>query len=437
MYRTFASMISKGSRCDSPHQACSSTWDRGIARGWGGGIPGRDVQFGRAGLQPAQAGGGGAVAPAQAGAVVPDECQHHLVTALPDAHRLPAGTVEGMNSASVGGTAAASTQAADSAASGRPSSSSTPPAVELRGLRKTFRGKRGPITAVDGVDLTVGHGQIVAFLGPNGAGKTTTLDMVLGLVEPDGGQVRVMGMKPRAAVQAGRVSALLQTGGLLRDLTVAETVRYIASTFQAPRPADEVLTRAGLHDLGSRRVSKCSGGEQQRLRFALALLPDPDLLILDEPTAGLDVSARREFWDTMRTEASAGRSVVFATHYLEEAENFAERIVMISGGRIVADGSVSEIRERNSGRTLSVDLPEHGALDLLADLHALPGVTEVRPSGRRVFLRARDTDAAAVALLQEVGASGLEIASADLESAFVALTGTAPAESRLRTEESR
>ncbi|MGC0142000.1 ABC transporter ATP-binding protein [Pseudactinotalea sp. Z1732] len=303
-----------------------------------------------------------------------------------------------------------------------------PPAIAVRGLRKSFPGRDGRIHAVDGVDLTIGHGEIVAFLGPNGAGKTSTLDIVLGLVPPDAGSVAVMGLAPREAVLAGKVSALLQTGGLLRDLTVAETVRYVASTFTAPRPVQEVLERAGLNELANRKVSKCSGGEQQRLRFALALLPDPELLILDEPTAGMDVTARREFWDTMRTEARAGRSVVFATHYLEEAENFAERIVMISGGKIVADGPTSEIRERNSGRTLSVDLPEHGAQDVLDDIVALDVITDVRRNGRRAYMRATDTDAAALALLSEVGASGLEIASANLESAFVALTGTAPVE---------
>ena len=300
--------------------------------------------------------------------------------------------------------------------------------MHLRGLRKSFRSSSGPVVAVDGVDLSIGYGEIVAFLGPNGAGKTTTLDMVLGLVEPDAGTATVMGMRPRAAVQAGRVSALLQSGGLLRDLSVAETVRYIAATFPRPRPVEEVLARAGLTELARRKVSKCSGGEQQRLRFALALLPDPDLLVLDEPTAGMDVRARREFWDTMRAEARAGRSVVFATHYLQEAEDFAERIVMISGGRIVADGPTAQIRERNSGRLLSVDLPRHGAEDLLSDLRALDLISEVSTSGNRVLMRAADTDAAALALLRDVGVSGLEIASADLESAFVALTGNAPAE---------
>ena len=197
------------------------------------------------------------------------------------------------------------------------------PAVELRSLVKTFPARRGShdteVRAVDGVDLRIEPGEVVAFLGPNGAGKTTTLDMVLGLTEPTTGTARVFGHRPREAVIAGHVSAVLQTGGLLRDLTVRETVRMIASTYAASTPVDEVIDRAGLRALADRRVSKCSGGEQQRLRFALALLPDPRLLVLDEPTAGMDVTARRDFWDTMHADASAGRTVVFATHYLEEA----------------------------------------------------------------------------------------------------------------------
>ena len=235
------------------------------------------------------------------------------------------------------------------------------PAVELRSLVKTFPARRGShdteVRAVDGVDLRIEPGEVVAFLGPNGAGKTTTLDMVLGLTEPTTGTARVFGRRPREAVIAGHVSAVLQTGGLLRDLTVRETVRMIASTYAASTPVDEVIDRAGLRSLADRRVSKCSGGEQQRLRFALALLPDPRLLVLDEPTAGMDVTARRDFWDTMHADASAGRTVVFATHYLEEADAFADRIVLIAGGRIVADGTTAEIRSRASGRTVSATLP--------------------------------------------------------------------------------
>lgn len=314
----------------------------------------------------------------------------------------------------------------------------THPAIELEGLTKSFRGKGGKVTAVNGVDLTVNRGEILAFLGPNGAGKTTTLDIVLGLIEPDGGTARVMGAPPRTAVLAGKVSAVLQTGGLLRDITVVETVRYIASTFDSPRPVAEVLNRAGLTKLAKRKVSKCSGGEQQRLRFALALLPDPDLLILDEPTAGMDVTARREFWDTMRADADAGRTVVFATHYLEEAESFAERIVMISGGTIVADGSTAQIREQNSGRTLSIDAPDDPSFR--DRLLAVEGVTHVEQQGPRLLIRAADTDAAALRLLADLGAKNLEIASADLESAFIALTGSAPIETETTdtsTEEPR
>jgi ABC-2 type transport system ATP-binding protein len=279
------------------------------------------------------------------------------------------------------------------------------------------------VQAVDGLDLTVAPGEIVAFLGPNGAGKTTTLDMLLGLTVPDAGSATVVGMAPRAAVLAGKVSAVLQTGGLLADLTVAETVRLISSTFTDPRPVDEVMARAGISSLASRRVSKCSGGEQQRLRFALALLPDPEVLILDEPTAGMDVAARHEFWDTMRADTASGRTVVFATHYLEEADSFAERIVMISRGKVVADGTTSEIRAQSSGRTISAEIPSQDIDSWLARVRGIPGVTGVAERGRRVEITASDTDAAALVLLRDLGARNLEIAAPTLDSAFLTLTG--------------
>ncbi len=304
-----------------------------------------------------------------------------------------------------------------------------PAAVELQGLTKVFPARRGSpdtgVRAVDGIDLRIEPGEVVAFLGPNGAGKTTTLDMVLGLSEPTGGTVRVFGGHPRAAVVDGKVSAVLQTGGLLRDLTVRETVRMIASTYAVHAPVDEVIERAGITALAGRRVSKCSGGEQQRLRFALALLPDPRLLVLDEPTAGMDVSARREFWDTMHEDAAAGRTVVFATHYLEEADAFADRIVLVAGGRVVADGPTAEIRARASGRTVSATLPT-GSFDAsLARLRVLVGVTSVDERGTRVLVSAADSDAVARLLLVELGGTDLEIRSAGLEEAFMALTGEA------------
>src|SRR3954447_25114224 len=193
---------------------------------------------------------------------------------------------------------------------------SAPPAVALRGLTKRF----GPVTAVDGLDLTVQPGEVVAFLGPNGAGKTSTIDVLLGLSRPDAGTVEVFGLPPRTAVAQGLVTAVMQTGGLLKDLTVGETVQLTAALFAHTRPVAEVLERAGLTEIANRRVGKCSGGQQQRLRLAMALLPEPELIVLDEPTTGMDVEGRREFWSAIRADAERGRTVLFATHYLEEAD---------------------------------------------------------------------------------------------------------------------
>jgi ABC-2 type transport system ATP-binding protein len=301
--------------------------------------------------------------------------------------------------------------------------SMTEPAIELAGVHKSFRpvGKP-PVDAVTGIDLRIGRGEIVAFLGPNGAGKTTTLDMVLGLTEPTSGSVRVYGARPRAAILAGRVCAVLQTGGLLHDLTVRETVQVIASAYARPRPVDEVIERAGLTALAKRRVSKCSGGEQQRLRFALALLPDPDLLILDEPTAGMDVGARHEFWATMRREVDNGRTVVFATHYLEEADTFAQRIVMVARGQVVADGSTAQIRARATGRTVTATLSSGAMPDAVARLERSPAVSAVSTAGDRLTVHTADSDAVALLLLAELGGTGLEITTGSLDDAFLALT---------------
>ncbi|RCK68974.1 ABC transporter ATP-binding protein [Desertihabitans brevis] len=292
-------------------------------------------------------------------------------------------------------------------------------ALELTGLVKRFRAEDGRrVRAVDGMDLRIGRGEVVALLGPNGAGKTTTLDVVLGLSEPDAGRARVLGRRPRQAVVEGRVSAVLQTGGLMRDLTIAETVRMIASLHHAPLAVDEVLERAGLTALAGRRVVRCSGGEQQRLKFALALLPDPELLVLDEPTTGLDVGARRAFWTAMRAEAAAGRTVLFATHHLEEADAFADRLVLMAAGRVVADGPTPEIR-RSTLRTVGVTWDDPPADAVLA---RLPGVAAVSRRGARLVLRATEPDVLARHLLTRTPAHDLEIAPASLEDAFLRLT---------------
>ena len=296
-----------------------------------------------------------------------------------------------------------------------PAAGVAPLAVELTGVHKHF----GRVHAVNGVNLDLSSGEIVAILGPNGAGKTSTIDIILGLSQADTGRVKVFGMEPRQAINRGLVSAVMQTGGLLRDLTVAETVEYTASLFASTQDLGTVLRQAGITDIADRRVGKCSGGEQQRLRFALALLSNPELLILDEPTTGMDVEGRRGFWATIRKDAEQGRTVLFATHYLEEADAYADRIILMAHGRVVADGPPTEIKAMVGLRHIRATLPDAD----LADLGALPGVTRAERHGESVSLSCSDSDSAIRALLMRYpDASDIEIAGAGLEDAFVELT---------------
>ena len=292
------------------------------------------------------------------------------------------------------------------------------PAVELTTLTRSF----GAVQAVDGVSLRIAPGEIVALLGPNGAGKTTTLDMLLGLSTPHSGTVEVLGTSARRAVAAGRIAAVLQTGGLLPDLTVAETVQVVAGLHGAGARLAETMELAGLEKIARRRIGKCSGGEQQRVKFALALLPDPEVLVLDEPTAGMDVTARRRFWDSMRVSADAGRTVIFATHYLEEAEQFARRTVVMDRGRIVADEATEQLRARLGGRTVSATVPDADARAQIESELRQQGADEVRVDGGRISARTAASDRLAARLL-DVGGQDLEITAPTLEAAFTNLTG--------------
>jgi ABC-2 type transport system ATP-binding protein len=288
-------------------------------------------------------------------------------------------------------------------------------AVDLDGVVKRF----GAVTAVDGINLRIRPGEVVALLGPNGAGKTSTVDMLLGLSHPTEGSVAVYGRPPHEAVALGLVSAVMQTGGLLKDYTVEETVKLTAVLFGRPQSAvDEALERAGIADIGKRLVGKCSGGQQQRLRFAMALLPDPELLILDEPTTGMDVGGRHDFWTAIREDARGGRTVIFATHYLEEADAYADRVVFVRRGQVVADGTAAEVRAMASGRTIRATMNDPSQ----AALAAIPGVESAEVRGDTVFLHARDTDAIARHLLNNTDARDLEITSRNLEQAFLTLT---------------
>jgi len=288
--------------------------------------------------------------------------------------------------------------------------------VVLSGLQKSF----GDVRAVDDVDVSIAAGETVALLGPNGAGKSTTIDMLLGLQKPDAGTVTVFDKTPSAAVDAGSIGAMLQTGALIRDLTVRELVTMIASLYPKPMPVDDVLDLVHLRDVADRRTQKLSGGETQRTRFAIAIVSDPELLVLDEPTVAMDVEARRTFWASMREFAARGKTVLFATHYLEEADDYADRAVLMAHGRVVADGPTTEIKAMVGSRTIRATLPGVSP----DDLSSLPGVQHVERRGEAVVLSCSDSDAAIRALLGRFAdARDIEIAGAGLEEAFVLLTG--------------
>jgi ABC-2 type transport system ATP-binding protein len=291
--------------------------------------------------------------------------------------------------------------------------------IHIQGLTKTYRGPGGPVRAVKGIDISIAAGETVALLGPNGAGKSTTIDVLLGLSQPDGGEVTVFGKTPRHAVDSGLVGGMLQTGALIRDLTVRELILVMASLYPDPLDVDEVIELTGLGEAAGRRTQKLSGGQTQRVRFAIALVANPVLLVLDEPTVAMDVEGRRDFWTTMREYASRGKTVLFATHYLEEADANADRAVMMAQGRIVADGSTTEIKARIGHRTIRTTLP---GVDR-AELAGLHGVTGVERHGDSVILRCSDSDRAIRALVAGYPAArDIEITGAALEDAFLELT---------------
>jgi ABC-2 type transport system ATP-binding protein len=286
--------------------------------------------------------------------------------------------------------------------------------IVLEGLQKSY----GAVRAVRGVDLEIGPGETVALLGPNGAGKSTTIDMMLGLARPDAGRVSVFGLSPAEAVAQGRIGGMLQTGALIANLTVRELVQMVASLYPHPLAVDAVLESTGTASFADQETTKLSGGQTQRVRFALALVADSDLLVLDEPTAALDVEGRRDFWSSMRGVAESGKTVVFATHYLEEADAYADRILLMARGRILADGPATEIKARAGGRTIHATLP---GVETPA-LTALPGVTSAERRGEAVVLSCGDSDAALRAFLPAYPtARDIEVRGAGLEEAFLEL----------------
>ena len=287
------------------------------------------------------------------------------------------------------------------------------PALDVSGLTVRY----GDTLAVDGLDLTIPTGQTVALLGPNGAGKSTVINAVLGLLHPAAGSVSVLGRRPHDAVRAGCVGAMLQHGGLPTEAKVGEVLNLVRRSFPQSWPLDDLVVTAGIDGLLGRDVAALSGGQRQRVLLALALAGAPPLLLLDEPTSAMDIEGRRGFWTTMRGLAGRGHTVVFATHHLDEADAVADRVVVIAGGRIVADGSTAEVKAGVSGRTISFRPPVDRRLD------GLPAVTAVERQNGTVTLTTADPEATLRALLADGGRlPDLEVRGASLEQAVLALT---------------
>jgi len=296
------------------------------------------------------------------------------------------------------------------------SKGATGPAVAFRDVVKVYH---PDIKALDHVTFDIQPGETVALLGPNGAGKSTAIDTMLGLRAPTSGEVRILGGSPAAAVAAGQISGMLQNGGLPEGAKVSELIGLFRQLYRDRRSTTELLTLAGIADLADRRVEKLSGGQTQRVRFALALAGNAELLFLDEPTAALDVEARRHFWQSVDTIARQGATVLFATHYLEEADANATRIIVVNHGRVIADGTPAQIKAFTAIRTLRFSAQAPDPSELLK----LPGVTDVVVNGDAVTVRTSDADdtlPALYALGPQI--KSMEVGGGGLEEALIALT---------------
>jgi ABC-2 type transport system ATP-binding protein len=291
------------------------------------------------------------------------------------------------------------------------------PAIEVQDLRKSY----GDVHAVRGISFTVDPGEIVAVLGPNGAGKTTTIEMLEGYREPDAGRVRVLGFEPATAGVAYRqhVGIVLQECGISPYLSVAEVLRMHASYYEHPRPIDETIELVGLTEKRDARVKTLSGGQQRRLDVALGIVGDPELLFLDEPTTGFDPSARRHAWDLVARLRDLGKTVLLTTHYMDEAQALADRVIVIAAGRIIAEGTPDDLGGRGRARTtIRVPWPAGDPLD------ALPV-----PATRDGHVATIDTDAVAEtlhtltgwALARGVDLDGLTVTRPSLEDVYLTL----------------
>ncbi len=286
--------------------------------------------------------------------------------------------------------------------------------AQLKGAVKNY----GKVRALDGVDLAVTAGEVLAVLGPNGAGKTTAISLLLGLLRPDAGEATLFGESPTALTARRRIGAMLQTAGVPDTIMVGELITLFRSYYPDPRTFADVVSLAGADDILKRRYGKLSGGQQRRAQFALSIVGRTQILFLDEPTTGLDISARERMWKTIRMLAADGCAIVLTTHYLEEAEALADRVCVLAHGRVVAEGDVQQIRSRVSQRRVSCIC----SLDA-ASIAMWPNVRNIDRSGGRIEIVTDAPENIVRRLLSEdAGLSELEVRRAGLAEAFVEIT---------------
>lgn len=291
-------------------------------------------------------------------------------------------------------------------------------AVELINVSKRF----GEVQALIDVSLSILPGEVVAMLGPNGAGKTTSINLMLGLRKPTSGSVRLFGLDPQDLRARRRCGVILQESGVPQALTVRELVELFASYYPSPMPRARAIQMAGLDEVAHKQVKELSGGQRQRLYFALAIAGDPEVLFLDEPTAGLDVEGRRGFLHGIRDFAASGKTILLTTHYLVEADQLAERVLVIDRGLVIADAPPVEIKARVPGKRVSFTSPNPPSN---ADLEAL-GAQSVELLDHRVRLLTNEPETVLRELFRRgVEVADLEVAGADLEEAFIAITARA------------
>ena len=277
----------------------------------------------------------------------------------------------------------------------------------------------GSLKAVDGLNLDLRPGETTALLGPNGAGKSTSLDMLLALRKPTSGKITMFGSDPYHAVKSGRVGAMLQSGGLMPEVTVRELVTLVTSFQPRPEPVEVTLKRAGIAAFADQRVDRLSGGQTQRVRFALAICGKSELIVLDEPTTAMDVETRRLFWSSMKEEVAEGRTLLFATHYLEEADQAADRILVINRGRLLADGTPAEIKAKAGAKRITFHLDRVDERFLLG----LPGLVNLEVRRDFVQIQTSDSDATLYGVLDAgLRPRDIEVTGLGLEQAFLAIT---------------